>query len=871
MSEDASSLLPARVPPVFIALAAGALFLSYPLALLPYGALPLQHHLSVDSTLLLVLISVAVIAGMRVAPPRWLTAAVAVFCLSVIVAAIRGDSGLDDTLRFLGTALIPLAAAVVYHERLAGGERLVFVLAVLWLMQILLGLGAIVVGMEVVGLTGNRNWMASFVLGLAPWAWLYVWRRAGSRSTQTAWVACLVAVVMPTLLILHRCESRGAWLALIVCCLLAAWSRLGAIGRTAAVVGMFVVVMLTVVWAPVKVAMTVQQDVRPPLWTSSARMISDRPLGIGPGSFTREFAPYRVRSTYPFRLYAAAITLHPHNELLYQAAVGGIVAGIAWLMFILPVFRRGDDEPPHLLCARVTAVVLVTHGMFDMVLVQAPGNILALLALGICWSPLLRELEGPITPRIQQLRRTGVSLAALATVLYGTAALSKDLQIDRLHRRGYIEEVVNGNYQTALSCYVQAGELAPRDPQWPLYAGSIGVDWLQDPDLALPHLLRGYKIDPRYGHINRQLGRAHGMRGEHEIAMQYFDREVQLYPASAAAHRDLLSALVFVGAVSKLDVLDARIQALTRSAILTRLEPRAVVSKLAGREVLIPAVRGVAESWTAAVKAADVRAAHDAAARLLPAANSSAADPLFYLATEGQAWPQEIVKGEFNEDDFAYWQERLFFAALARSIVDRPNLADAIAEAVSKRIVAIVDEPSYTTPFRTWNERRGNTLSVGHVITVVADNFDLVTVIHRADRDELVCTLLSDTAAHTVTMRADRSYEVTPVGTIPPQGRICFYPDEFFWRNLSLGTALGLALPDERMSFNHVPILRVMQYLRRCDRRLGSIADLRNYVETAPLTQRFDDIKARRSADQDSADGAGVTGSTDASDTQKQR
>ncbi len=161
------------------------LFVSYPLALLPPGLVSLSYHVRLPALGLLALLAVPALVVARWRPPWWLTAALAVLLASVLLGPGRWAGRWGASLEWLGVALLPLAVAVVArqsrHFRLS---RLAAVGFWLWLAQVVHGVCSLAVGWEVTGFPGNRNWMASFLFALAPFAALQIARWLKSPSKK---------------------------------------------------------------------------------------------------------------------------------------------------------------------------------------------------------------------------------------------------------------------------------------------------------------------------------------------------------------------------------------------------------------------------------------------------------------------------------------------------------------------------------------------------------------------------------------------------------------------------------------------------------------------------------------------------------------
>ena len=87
---------------------------------------------------------------------------------------------------------------------------------------------------------------------------------------------------------------------------------------------------------------------RPILWAASAELAADHPLfGVGPGTFPEVQRRWRARFTErnPMTFYWVnnAPDGHAHNDLLHQAATGGILAAALFALLFYLIIRRSLD------------------------------------------------------------------------------------------------------------------------------------------------------------------------------------------------------------------------------------------------------------------------------------------------------------------------------------------------------------------------------------------------------------------------------------------------------------------------------------------------------------------------------------------------
>ncbi|MFT5129250.1 MAG: O-antigen ligase, partial [Rhodothermales bacterium] len=567
---------------LFLLLLLAGLFGSYPLALMPPGSVRLGFGIVMPTVFLLSFFAIPLLIRCRWAMPKRYLFAFAIFALAVLAnLAVHRD--FEAAITVMGVILIPLAiAAAAVQTDLLSTKRLVTVCFVYWVIQVTYGCWGLATA-EAVGLTGNRNWMASLLLGLMPGCWLFVRRRLGPGLRTLAIFA--IGCGMPTAVLLHADASRSAWLSLIVLVVaapvllllrhrvaFAAFYR--ARSRYNRVMMMLLLgltpmtlIMLTQVtllkWAspqavPERLLDTVREDVRVPMYSSTIRLIRDNPLlGVGPGNFRREFTEYRSQSTYHSRLVAARVTVHPHNEALYIAAQLGLPALLAWLVLLLPIlagFVVGDSRQ---VAAAAAAYFLYFQSFLDQTLIQAPGCLIGFVALGLLWASKMRPL-----PELHELHvphhfhRSIYSLSVLVFTWAAIAVGTREFRKTSEMRKGRIQEHLAAakphrlrlpHYQQAYEAYVRASVIAPDVARGHFFAGLVAIDQLNKADLALVHFAAAHKLDPNYAILNAKLGKTLGVLGKSEEAMAYFARHCQLYPRSADGFQEYLICLGLSG------------------------------------------------------------------------------------------------------------------------------------------------------------------------------------------------------------------------------------------------------------------------------------------------------------------------------------
>lgn len=260
------------------------------------------------------------------------------------------------------------------------------VLGILWLVNVGHGLAQWSRGVSVVGLAGNRNWFACLVVATLPWALLAWKRRPYGRLPK---VVGSLAVLVLSLLLLWRAESRGAWLAAILGCIcLAAGRWLRGWRYGAVLVGGVVLTAGIIGWGLMPhLAGLSERDIRIPLWRGTVALIADHPMaGVGPGNFRGAFPSYRLPEQLSRRV-AAPATTHPHNQFLALAAEVGLPLALLWVGMLVP-FLAGPRRTPFGWCVYASAFVVVAQSFLDKTLVQPPTAALGLMMVGFLWRPL---------------------------------------------------------------------------------------------------------------------------------------------------------------------------------------------------------------------------------------------------------------------------------------------------------------------------------------------------------------------------------------------------------------------------------------------------------------------------------------------------
>ncbi len=790
-----------RLCRLWLYLAVGLLFLSYPLVAIPFYFPPFMHQLALPSLFLLGLASIPVILSAYSWPRRWGLAVLAVYLVSLGVNAIlRQELGMP-AIELAAYALVPWAVAVIRRDTDSlTWRRVAWVLAVFWATQIVSGFVALAMDRDPIGFSGNRNWLAAALLATAPWPLLLC------RGRLLKWAVAPVA--LSTLVLVWACASRGAWLGLVVAGLVAAWWHLRRLERALLIAFLVLLPITITVVAGNRVVRALQLDVRLPMIGRTVAMTVDHDylgaavvslltadrshlrevqasLGVGPGRFREVFTPYRARSTYGERTHAAAVTIHPHNEFLNVAAQLGLAAGLAWLLMLLPALRRPGWSDRLTAWGALSAIVLFVHGMVDMVLVQPPTSLLALFFLGLCWGRWPAPAVGPRPESEFELyRSSAVYLAILVCLVAGGAATLREWRLGQAYRRALQAEYAAA-YPDAIAAYEAQTRIDPANILAWYSAGRIALENLRQPRRALGYLDRARRLDPNYAHLNSLIGTALLVDGFPEDAHPFLLRETYLYPHEPEAWQKYVNVLVVTGRYRELP------------AVLRRLDEIYLQrAALAHGEA---ALRQLLAEWWDAARNGDEATAIARARTIGTPFRARFVDPLFVLITEGQQWPAPLLTDDFNVADYAYWRQLACFHAQGWTTIE--DIAQAIAKRIRPDAAALA--PSFRFLDQLLREGQGSPLERFAAFAFAARQLGSTAWL---EPDGAAFVLTSDGRRLRVDLTAGA---VTPLpeDAVPaPAARLCFYFQAYFVKNRELGVLARQYLPDARIAFDHLPV-----------------------------------------------------------------
>ncbi len=572
MSESLTKpLVPARQMSVriFLCCLLFLSFFSYPLAIFPPSLqigqtvfFNLAHTISFPATAILGLLALPLMIFFPWRFKPILMAAIILFAFMLLMHIPKKMEYFDSFLLLIGYVTIPIAAAILLKSGQLTLTKIAAWASCLWFVQIILACIALYRQSEPVGTPGNINWMAGLLLMLSPWVIYYFMQTAKRciKNRLTSVLLPLLLFLIPTIFVLYQCHSRAAWLAaalLPVFFIIIRLPRL--LHRTVLITTLLSAVLIGLtaayIWFPAPLLRVVEKDVRLPLWTGTGVMIAKHPLGIGTGLYQKEFTPFRKVSSYQQRLYAADMTVHPHNELLNIGAQLGIPALLAFIIMISQIWRSPHRDPLQA-CARISAYFVIFLSMFDMLLVQVPTSFLGFFVLGLNWPVHGNALPDTLKETAPWIPGTIVTcLCTVAALVVAYIQISHNSYL----RLGMIKEEVANSYNApdrldeklalikkAIGFYEKS--LSPFNTIIPSYKiGRLSMRLPQHTEQAEAYLKRVAALDPDFSHLNLLFGQLSLQQQDLASAEHFFSRECAFYPRSEMAWQNMYTFVTGMG------------------------------------------------------------------------------------------------------------------------------------------------------------------------------------------------------------------------------------------------------------------------------------------------------------------------------------
>lgn len=744
---------------------AGLCFLVYPLAVFPPALkvgqtvlFNLAYSISIPGMVSLGLMAVPVLLFFSWRLQHFFLWAVVAFFFMLLVNIPKEMDYLDDFFMLLGYIAIPLASAILLAYEILNFKKIAVWASILWGLQILLGSLSVYRQMEPVGTPGNINWMAGLLLMLSPWvAWYFIqFARRNIPNRKAALVLAVSAWLTPTLFILYHCHSRSAWLGLCLLPVALVIMRIHRPLHKALVFGLLVVIGLGCLLAayihfPARLLQVVEKDVRVPLWTGTGVMIAKHPGGVGAGVYQKAFVPLRRVSSYQNRLYAADMTVHPHNEILNVGAQLGIPAMLGFLVLLAAPFRYSVFDPLQI-CARISAYFAVILSMFDMLLVQPPTGFLGFFFLGLCWpvsAPAGQANDRPDRWVVPKIVISGLVITGMLVI--GGLDILHDIHM----RRGELAEATANSHMDAgdrdkgrkltgeaIAHFKKA--VIPFSRIIACYKiGRLSLMLPDETDQAQDYLNRVAAIDPNFSHLNLLFGQLYFQKNDWAAAEKYFSRECEYYPRSEKTWQNMYAFSTAAGLYGRLTAIDDLLGDIYRE----RARQNFGDNGLAARQKAL-SINVQHKNPTDAMAVANA---------LMDRIHHNFTDPLFFDITGGQHWPPAFFADGFNVLDAAMWRLRHdLFAAQQNALGSPPATPDTLVSWYAGHIEIEAEGP-LAFPLGVWNRRAGNALSVYMLFSMICELNQLPSIICTNDFGQPVHAYVFDIAHNDRSRRpADR-------------------------------------------------------------------------------------------------------------------
>ena len=828
------------------------LFSSYPLALIPPGFGGASYYVRVPSLFILAIVSFLVVLISRFSMPALFKISLVVFQIPIVYHLLTNVLNFKDTVAFAGGMLIPLAFCLYtcHHEmKLEVIEKVAFAL---WGILVLYGFMNYVQGKEVIGITGNRNWMAISLLSLFPWVIDSI-ERSLKKITDHHGARrgiALLLVCAPGFFLIFHCSSRAAWLALAAFWGSALFHHLVRKRQFLLIILIGLSLAISVFAAKKRLIQAYNNDIRLPTWRSTVRLLCENPIvGVGPGHYTNAHARYRAETEYHRRVVATELTTHPHNEFLNIAANLGLIAAMCWIILLFPLLPGGNNRTRLERFAGFSAFVIYFHSMLDKPLVQPPSNLIGLCCLGICWRPYV--VLKPGTPAAFQSKRW---VKLLFLVMVGVLGLLVARQTITdigagWYRRMAVLHKKRSDYELAFTFYKKMIDLDPSNIRGYYGAGSIALQRLRNPSLALDYLLEAAKLDSDYAHLNRLIGKTYGAMGDHNKARSYFERDCFLFPSDITSFRNYFSCLT-----QENPKVDRLVKVHRRLMEIYVEKTSAQLSHVDGQRL--------AKEWKTGVVDGNMDVAIERATQICRYVDYRSVDPLLHRLPSAVSLPVDYRYDGFNCYDFEYWKAVIFRNTLVNEIThsleNSPGQRTSVADIFDHTVNRFVVQPHashFEMPSVVWQRGHGSPLSYSSLVNWLVrgrgmqalvcqmssnSKYSFPVIRDNNDKWYLLNWLTNETReiqTNAGVTGVDLRQFVDQTGEIAAnevEYKVFFIPQEFLIKNQILSTLINHYQPENQLEFTSVPTIVFYETINSAS-NAGLHVQLQNWYLPAPF------------------------------------
>ena len=435
---------------------------------------------------------------------------------------------------------------------------------------------------EKVGIAGNRNWHAIFLITLIILSFIsFKSLLSSSIVKRNKFMLSLISILFCVLwiysiIIIYQCHSRGAWLSAIcsifiylIFVLKELFFPKKNIINKKVISYFFIAVFCLLTVSLIILAKTnllnsnnisdfnskvelhnnkaileledaFNRDVRVPLWIATLKLIADHPLiGIGASRFETAFASYRPLSYFQKDM-SATRTNHPHNVLLYILVAFGLPGFVFWaVLCIYPMFYCFSKFSFLNLfekCSLFAYISLFIHACFDLIFYVWPTIFIGLLLLGILWRITWNTAHSAkvLQNNNKLLLQVTLSFTGIIILLSTCYSVYNETIGSDYLRKGYCLESC-GHKKTALKHY-NTGLKYIRPDKFIYKSALIAFNTLQNPTLSLRYFSLYNTVPTKnYAHNNGFIGVCMMQKGDFNAALPFLLKEAVNFPLSTGA------------------------------------------------------------------------------------------------------------------------------------------------------------------------------------------------------------------------------------------------------------------------------------------------------------------------------------------------
>ncbi|UDQ97112.1 hypothetical protein AAEX28_08690 [Lentisphaerota bacterium WC36G] len=282
----------------------------------------------------------------------------------------------------------------------------------------------------------------------------------------------------------------------------------------------------------------ISNDIRRFLWSGSVELLVNSKInyffgvanGAGEGAFESAFASFNSLDYYLTNL-ASDRNNHPHSQLLYLFLSYGVVVASLLLVLLFKIysniFKNFSQKSWFIKAVTISSLMLLVHGMVDLVLFEWPTNIVFLILIGILANEVFPFQKTVCTDKHRNGLKSFVTIFLTVILLFEICQFSMATYIGR---KGRCRRALN-NYQGADSLFAQSLKKYPR--------AQVAFDAMYNAffnlsNLSLTEKYYGYLRDcgvENYSHNNLFMCVVKLEENRDELALIYVKREIANFPA----------------------------------------------------------------------------------------------------------------------------------------------------------------------------------------------------------------------------------------------------------------------------------------------------------------------------------------------------